>query len=158
MRAVFSEAAVVILLLVMSEAANACTCTVNSLSKRFRKADVIFVGRLSIEPDEPSTNIQNYAKELPVLEVVKAFKGVKKEYVAVGFDFDGATGGGGSCPWFYKFEKDEEYLVFAYGRGLKVIVECSDTRPLQAKNDDVTEQISRLDSFWFRTEARVWPF
>src|SRR5688500_9426295 len=129
MRTVFSGTLLVLSMLAFSDSATACTCTESPLTKRFRKAEAIFVGRVPEDPSDPGTNIQNYKKNLPVLEVVKAFKGVRKEYVAVDFDLEGATSGG-TCPWFYKFEKDEEYLVFAYGKELKVIVECSDTQKL----------------------------
>ncbi|MEJ7848193.1 MAG: hypothetical protein WKF92_08915 [Pyrinomonadaceae bacterium] len=155
MRAVFSSVVLVLCIIFFAEPAFACTCVLNSLSKRFRKAEAVFVGSFGDYKDESTSDVQNFRKGLPILEVKKAWKGVKKEYVAVDFDFEGATGG---CPWFYRLEKGKEYLIFAYGKELKVSVECSDSRELTAKYDWTSEELGKLDSFWFRTKARLWPF
>ena len=122
-----------------------CTCVHNSLSKRFKKAKVIFIGEITSIKDEKKRNIQNYKRGLPVLEVIKSWKGVKKDYIAIDFaDFPKSSG---TCPILYQFEKDKQYLVFAYENDLKVEVECSDTRALKAKYDYKSKEISRLNSF-----------
>ena len=133
-----------------------CTCVNSPLAKRFKKAEAVFIGKIADVKNEDPANIQNYREGLPVLSVAKSWKGVKKENVAVDFaDFPKSTG---TCPILYSFEKDKEYLVFAYGKDLKVEVECSDTRALEAKYDYTTKEISRLDSFWFRFRAKLNPF
>ena len=158
MKAVFSGVILVLCIIFLAESALACTCVVNSLSKRFRKAEAVFVGSLADYEDGLTSNIQNFKEGIPILKIKKAWKGVKREYVAVDFDFDGATGGGAGCTWFYQFKKDKDYLIFAYGKGLRVTVECSDSRELKAKYDWTTEELGKLDSFWYRTKARLWPF
>lgn len=91
-----------------------CTCVLDDLSKRFRKADAVFVGEIYEYEAEEVPKIQNYKEGLPVLLVNKSWKGIKKELVAIDFgDFPKSSG---TCPIFYKFEEDKEYLVFAYGK------------------------------------------
>jgi hypothetical protein len=134
-------------------AALACSCVLNPLSKRFKKAEAVFIGKYAEEIPEDNNEIQNAKDGLPVLEVVKAWKGVKKEYIAIDFaEFPKSVG---NCLPFYRFEEDKEYLVFAYGKDLKVETVCSDTRPLTAGYDYTTEEISRLNNFWFRFRARL---
>ena len=94
-------------------------------------------------------------KAFLVLFVEESFKGVRKEFVAVDIDM---TGFSGACPSLSRLEEDTDYLIFAYGKELKIQAECSDSRELKAGYGEVIKQISKLDSFWFRTRARVWPF
>lgn len=130
-----------------------CTCVLDSLSKRYKKAEAVFIGKIDKDIPENDSKIQNAKEGLPVLEVVKSWKGVKKEYIAIDFaDFPKSSG---TCPILYTFEEDKEYLVFAYGKDLKVEVECSDTRHLKAEYDYTTREISKLNSFWFRFWADV---
>lgn len=133
----------------------ACTCVNADLSKRFKKAEAVFVGEVYEFEDADIPKIQNYQEGLPVLLVSKSWKGVKKELIAVDFNFKDF---GGNCPALMKFEEDAEYLVFAYGKDLKVEVECSDTQKLQAKYDGTVREISKLNSFWFRFWSRYKPF
>lgn len=133
-----------------------CTCVLDKLSKRFRKADAVFVGHIYDYDDEDIPKIQNYKKGLPVLLVKKSWKGIKNEFVAIYFeDFPNSVG---TCPILYNFEEEKDYLVFAYGKELKVEVECSDTRALKAEYNNTTKEISRLDSFWFRFGSKLHLF
>lgn len=134
----------------------ACTCVLDSLSKRFKKAEAVFIGKVSEDTPEDVTQIQNAKEGLQILEVIKAWKGVKKEYIAI--DYGNLPKSVGNCAIFYYFEKDTEYLVFAYGKNLKIEPVCSDTRALQAEYNDITREIGRLDDFWFRFRARLNPF
>src|SRR5688572_19095462 len=125
-----------------------CTCVFSPLSKRFKKADAVFIGKIAEDIPENNAEIQNAKEGLPILEVVKAWKGIKKEYVAI--NFDDFPKSSGNCSILYRFEEDKEYLIFAYGKDLKVEVECSDTRPLTDKYDHTMREISKLNDFWFR--------
>ena len=131
-----------------------CTCVSDSLSKRFKKAKVIFVGELTDYEKSDIPNIQNYRESLPVLYVVRAWKGIKKEYIAVDFDSEFSA----NCPTFDMFEKDKQYLVFAYGKELKVTRICSDTRAIRDEYDWTIREISKLNSSWFRFWAKANPF
>lgn len=133
-----------------------CTCVLDDLSKRYRKAQAVFVGKIADVEDGDKKNIQNYKEGLPVLYVVKSWKGVKKEYVAI--DFEDFPKSVGTCSILYKFDEDKEYLVFTYGKEFKVEVECSDTRALKAEYNDTAKEISRLDNFWFRSKSKLKLF
>jgi len=114
------------------------------------------VGSLADEDHyESPQNVQNYKDGLLVLFVEQSFKGVRKEFVAVDIDM---TDFSGSCPSLTRLKEDADYLIFAYGKELKIRAECPDSRELKAGYSDVIKQISKLDSFWFRTKARLWPF
>ena len=132
-----------------------CTCVNSSLSKRFKESEAVFIGKIAENTPENDSEIQNMKEGLPVLEVIKSWKGVKKKYIAVDFDFSNYSG---SCSALLRFEEDKEYLVFAYSKDLKVEVECSDTRPLKAESNYTTREISKLNNFWFRFWARIKPF
>lgn len=62
-----------------------CSCVLGDLSKRFKKAEAVFIGRIADVEDGDRANIQNYREGLPILEVIKSWKGVKKEYIAIDF-------------------------------------------------------------------------
>lgn len=130
----------------------ACTCVTEGVSKRFKKAKAVFVGSIYDYEDEEIPEIENYKKGLPVLLVKKSWKGIKNELVAVDFNFPEKMG---MCPQLYQFEEDVDYLVFAYGKDLKVKVECSDTQKLEPKYNETIKDISKLDSFWFRTWTKL---
>ena len=153
MRVVFSG---LVVILAASTSAIACTCVNDPLAKRFRKAEAIFVGTLAYEElYEKPEKVQNYKDGLWVLLVKESFKGVRKEYVAIDLDM---THFSGACPSLTRLDDDRDYLIFAYGKDLKVRAECSDSRELKAEYNETTREISKLDSFWFRTRARLWPF
>ena len=135
---------------------SACTCVITPLSKRFKKAEAVFIGKIAEDVPENDSEIQNAKNGLPVLEVIKSWKGIRKDYVAV--DFAEFPNSSGTCPVLYYFEEDQEYLIFAYGKDLKVEVQCSDTRPLRARYNETTEEISKLNSLWFRSWAKLNPF
>lgn len=135
----------------------ACTCVFDSLKDRFLRAEAVFVGGLYDFEESEKAEIQNFNEGLPVLWVKKRWKGIHKELVAIDFDFPKGSGGS-TCPFFYQFEPKSDYLIFAYGKDLKVAVECSDTQMLTTTYNNVHKEISRLDSKWFRLKARVWPF
>lgn len=155
MRCVFCLIALAVVM-AFSEKAIACTCINDKLSRRFRDATAIFVGTLADEELYGSPkNVQNYVKGNQVLFVKKAFKGVNKEFVSTGLDMSGFTM---NCPWLMEFVDGKDYLVFAYGKEFKINVSCPDSAEITGQYDSTIEQISKLDSFWFRTKARIWPF
>jgi hypothetical protein len=144
-----------ILLGLLAQSAFPCSCITSSLSKRFRSAEAIFIGRLAHADEQMvrESEIQNYSNRGLVLKVSKSWKGVRKELVEVEFD---KVGVGGTCPFFYEFKPETEYLVFAYGPKLEIQSVCSDTKILGSGH--TTADVKRLSNFWFRTRARLWPF
>jgi hypothetical protein len=130
----------------------ACSCVNDLLSRRFKKAEAVFVGGVYDYEDEDIPKIQNYKEGLPVLLVKKSWKGIKKELVSVDFNLPKKPG---ACPELYSFDEDADYIVFAYGKELKVEVQCSDTQKLKPEYDETIKEILKLDSFWFRTWTRL---
>jgi len=142
----------------------ACTCASASLGKRFRKAKAVFVGRFT--PESPDRElIQNYSdedKHAQTLEVVKAFKGIRRKFINVTFDVQNLAHVG-SCPALYYFKPERNYLVFTYGSKYEVQTVCSDTWEIPADKeslgyDQMQRYVKKLDSFWFRLRARLNPF
>lgn len=150
----------ILLLLIFlgASAVSACSCVDIPLKKKFRDASAIFVGRLAGDiPEDESLVQQGSSRGLFTFEIVKAWKGVKKDYVAI--DLANMPGGGASCEQLYTFDEDTEYLVFAYGKDLKVNVVCSDTKPVSRDYGSLTQrEIRKLNSFWFRSWTRIYPF
>lgn len=137
----------------LADSTFACSCTIRSLSKRFRQSEAIFVGRLAGQ-SVTNTNVQNFGANGPILEVTQSFKGISKKYVAINLNFEEISKAG-MCPLLVKFDEGAEYLIFAYGNNLTINSVCSDSR----KSDAIAQaDIKKLHSFWFRTSARLWPF
>lgn len=144
-----------VLCFALSDVGLACTCVIDPLSKRFREAEAIFIGRLAGTANEEKEDVQNREQGSWVLDVKKSFKGVSKDRIAVDFDM---TDFSGACPSLTRLEDDRDYLIFAYGKDLKIRSECSDSRSIKAEYDWTAKEIARLHSFWFRIRARLWPF
>ena len=101
----------------------ACSCIRDSLSKRFKKAKAVFIGQVAQSVPDDDSLIQGNGTE--VLQVFKSWKGVKKEFVSVNLNFPEKDAG--MCFDFSRFAENKKYLVFAYGKMLKVETVCSDT-------------------------------
>jgi hypothetical protein len=156
MKRVFQISVMVFLFSLGASMISACSCVSDSLSKRFKKAQAIFVGKATDDEPENKSLIQNSSntsKYVQILEVVKAWKGVKKEFIAIDFNTKNL---GASCPTLYHFEDDKEYLVFAYWKELKVEMVCSDTTSISPEyNSTAQREIRQLNSFSFRFWSRL---
>jgi hypothetical protein len=143
----------------------ACSCVQNPLEKRFREAKAVFIGRAISNDLQDKSLIQNVAnsdKYSQVLEVVKAFKGVKKNFINVTFDEESLRKAG-MCPTLYYFEENREYLIFAYSEKYEVKSVCSDTWEIPSDRkapsyDLMQSYVKKLGSFWFRFRAKFHPF
>lgn len=136
----------------------ACTCVAAPLEQRFRKANAVFAGQAADDSQLPqkTTSIQGDGEQ--ILSVLKAWKGVTREFVAIRFQelHDSAA----NCPTLFYFEQGKQYLVFAYGKKLEVQTVCSDTweipgEPTSFGYKQMREYTDKLDSFWFRLRSRL---
>ena len=118
-----------------------CSCASRSASKDFRTAKAVFVGEvIEVSKGYPAT---------VKFKIEKQWKGIKKLEIITSWGFEGV----GSCGGFL-FKEGEKFLVYAYGKELSVFTACSRTKGFkQAEND-----LKKLNSFWFRFYARVFPF
>jgi len=161
MRVVLSAIIFICSVVILTESVFACTCLFTPLSKRFRKSQAIFVGRLGDYENVPNSEIQNIAEGRPIFEVTKPLKGISKKLVAINLDWN-EIAKGGMCPTLFRFDERDEYLIFAYGKDLTIQSVCSDSRKLESQSTDwekhTAKEIQKLESFWFRTRARLWPF
>lgn len=159
MRSNFSILALLLLISFSNHSILACTCVSDSLNKRLKKASAVFIGKVPDEEPENNLLIQRFSasnNSKQVLEVVKSWKGVEKEFIAIGFDSANLSI---SCPILYNFKEDQEYLVFAYGKEFKVNMVCSDTLPIQPEyNSSTQREVRKLSSFSYRFWSRLNPF
>lgn len=143
----------------------ACSCVSDSLGKRFKKAQAVFIGKATDDEPEDNSLIQNSSNEdkySQTLEVIKGFKGVKKKFISVDFDVESLKKAG-MCPTLYSFEESQEYLVFAYGNNYEVQTVCSDTWKIPKDKESLGYEqmqvyVKKLDNFWFRFWNRLNPF
>lgn len=141
---------------ILQSSALACSIYLPPLRHDFRKAETVFVGKvLSVEPavltkDEEKKLSKLKERELfsrIKFQIIKQWKGAnvnEREYVGIAFDFCG-------CPdWpMDQFVEGKEYLIFAREKNTLSVCESMSVTP---------EVMKRLDSFWFRTWARIYPF
>ena len=103
----------------------------------FESADAVFFGEVEeIKPLKFFWFFGDYGNEAMV-QVSKTFKGNVKNKIAVSSGL-----GGGDCG--YKFDKNVQYLIYAYGSGDKLSTNtCSGTITVEAAlKEKVLDQIS----------------
>lgn len=136
----------------------ACSIYIPPLRKDFRGADTVFVGRV-----ESVASLSNYdAAVIPkswddwkmferiTFSVERKWKGDARkvrEYTGVSVYDCGCPGG------LDQFEVGKAYLVFA--RKERFVSVCESER---IGGKYVEEKMKRLDSFWFRSWSRIYPF
>jgi hypothetical protein len=143
------------------QAVNACTIKVPPFRKEFRRAESVFTGKV-VKIVEAYSPTAKEAASFPegweswkyfskiTFEVKHKWKGDAsdtREFVAVAFFDCGCPGG------FDAFKTGEEFLVFADEKNFVWICDSYKIEDEWAK-----DRIKRLDSFWFRAWARVYPF
>ncbi len=157
---------VVLILLSNLQIIYACTISIPPLRKEFRTAKSVFAGKvLKIEnsylptegekQDIPENWTEGSLKNLNVFskvtfEIKNEWKGNqpdKKTFIAVSYWSCGCPGDQD------KFEENEEYIIFAERKNF--ITVCDGWRE---KLDGKSRLTKRLDKFWFRTWASVFPF
>jgi hypothetical protein len=162
LKLLFRTSLIFTLLLLGAHTALACSCVMDSMEKRFRKAKAVFIGRAVEDEPQDQSLIQKGSNEdnaSQTVEAVKSFKGIRKRFINITFDKE-TLKGASMCPTLYFLMPNKEYLVFAYGKSYQVRTVCSDTWEIPGdKNSPMYEQmqgyIKKLGSFWFRFRARL---
>lgn len=131
--------------------AYACDENISSLKERYRKAESIFVGTVeSLEayPKGRNWTLDGFNAYTVRFKTTKTWKGGEdsaREYVVM----EASCG----CPdMSIMFKQEKEYLVFAPEEDL-VICNAVATDTKRAE-----EEMKKLNRFWFRTWATVFPF
>ncbi len=147
----FGVALAALLLCFCGGEALACSCADFSVRRKFRDADAVFVGRVvELAPAEPSEDFP-LAMYLVRFEVERRWKGAKGREVEAVADFDRK----GWCGDL-NLAVGERFLIYApreKGR-LRVRADCGPN--MNAAH--AAEEVRRLDSFWFRAKARLYPY
>lgn len=133
-------------------------CVGEPLPDRIKRAEAVFIGQVAKDKLAP---VQNSEKSSQTLEVIKSWKGINKKFVSVGFNFPEKPAG--MCLTLDHFYEDRKYLVFAYGKDLKVETVCSDTYEVSGNPNilgysKVKKDLKRLDNFWFRFRNKLKLF
>jgi hypothetical protein len=136
----------------------ACSAIVVPLRKQFRRADSVFLAKVSrVEKHIPSakerSQIPQFWKDFPEtfkvhFDIQRTWKGSSEAERTYLTDWDMCACA--SRPT--QFVVGEEYLVFA-GHGFVSVCDAGRSDSDFTKND-----MKQLSSFWFRTWATIYPF
>jgi hypothetical protein len=135
-----------------SQVVSACSFDTVPLRKRFRAARNVVIAEVLEISDAPK-NLTD-AEKLNTFgsikfKVLKSWKGTKQSQITLLSDI-GCTP---ACDIFRYFEKGKKYLMFT---DANYVSYCATD---DAENNIVKKrQIKKLDDFWFRTWARIYPF
>ena len=137
------------LLMFGASAVYACSCADPTVREKFRKSDLIFVGRvIDIRDAPPNSDMFVYSV---TLHVEKKWKGATKSNVTVLWAYD-RPGWCNDLP----LSKGEQYLIYTstehgfYG----VYPDCGTNYFAKTHG----EEIAKLNGFWFRLSARLFPY
>ena len=153
-----------LLLLLFCESAIACTVTIRGLRDEFRGSSQIFTGEF-VGFDEGSTyEIPTWLSEKwkpdaalqkATFRIEKSWKGQRSGTISLFIN--------PSCDCPMRFllpAKGQKMLVFADKDG--VVDSCNFQHVVEMKDEEKIAEVKKvtdkLDSFWFRTWARIYPF
>lgn len=150
------------LFLLSAKLINACEIVVIQERKEFRNAKRVFVGEIvSVKRVEDSVLVKKMNSESRFLDLIKfkierSWKGQKTKFIDVYVEPYCL------CPYRdFNFKTGQKFLVSVNKYSF---ASSCDTLFIEADSDNAarkkyfTEWTERLDSFWFRTWASVYPF
>jgi len=128
-----------------------CSCADPSVREKFRAADSVFLGSLiEINPTNPTEDFP-LAANMVKFRVEKRWKGARKpEIVALAnYDQPGFCGD-------LSLMLGERYLVYADREKGQLVIytDCGPNRNFKYAG----KEIERLNGFWFRFFARLYPY
>lgn len=145
----------------LAQQVSACEIVIPPLRNEFRQARAVFIGKVKRVQDftpspQESLNVPEPWRAYKTLarihfEISKKWKGPgsrEQEYVAIAHLPCGCPGD----PW-RQFSEGDEYLIFEYDKGFLTVCESDKIGP-----GHVQDKVKRLNSFWFRAWARIYPF
>ena len=147
----------------------ACTVNVESFRKNFRQAKRVFLGEITaidlVKIEELPKEIQEQHKDLKFLakiifKVERSWKGDNRNEVIVYSKMFC------DCPYRTEyFSLGKKFLVFSdkqsYFDACSLFNAEVDSKEIPTDSweaEFVKNKINRLDDFWFRTWARIYPF
>ena len=150
MKYIVQSALILTLFILSTSTAYSCSCAYPSIREKFRASDLVFVGQVVEIKDAPLIKDSLFLHSV-TLKVEKIWKGKRRPEITVLWAWDNP----GMCNGLL-LVKGERYLIYTSREkeGYGVYPDCG-TNYL-AK--DVAEEIKKLNSFWFRLFARLYPF
>jgi hypothetical protein len=140
------------LLMCSAPIAFSCSCSDPSQREKFREANTVFLGEVTEYGERKVTDEDFSAYPFLVrFKVERQWKGAKKQEIVALADYDNP----GWCGDL-DLKVGERFLIYAYrekGR-LLVVTDCGPNR----KAVYAEEELGKLNNFWFRIFARVYPF
>lgn len=136
--------------------AKACTVDIEPLRKTFRQSKYVFIGEIvsveSIEKSELPEKLKKYDYLVKLtFKVENSWKGNSKNITIYSSPFC-------SCPWRqYNFSVGKRFLVFADKNSYFDVCNLSNIEVDSDENNNLNLIIKRLDKFWFRTWASIYP-
>ena len=147
----------IFLLFFSFENSSACTVNIEPLRKTFRHSKNVFVGEIISVADANEEELPKKLKEFKYLsrltfKVDRSWKGNDKQVIVYSLPFC-------DCPMRqYNFSVGEKFLVFADRNSNYDVCNLSNIQLSLDRNKNSQDIIKRLDKFWFRTWARIYPF
>jgi hypothetical protein len=149
----FNQTLTIFWLLILS-APNAFPTSCRSYSDRssFRKARVVFLGQPVEYVNNPNLEQDPYL--IVRFKVQQAWKGVDSPEIIIRSDL-------GIENWEH-FEIGKTYIVYADGKNLYAPMTCGRSEQLIdakfANFHQQQERIRKLNNWWYRSAARIFPF
>jgi len=140
------------LLIITAANAYPYSCDLVSQRKAFRNASAVFLGQAIEYLDNP--NVERDGHLIVKFKVERNWKGTHTSEVIIRSEFGAVYG--------FHFEIGKHYLVYAYGKELFAPTVCARSAEIvDAKFAEYKAQqteIAKLNNWWYRTAARVFPF
>lgn len=151
MKSILSLLLPILLIFILGQKIMACSCG-NTLRGDFKKARMVFLGKVVEVAHNAGIDSDN--SDLVTLEMEKTWKGPREKTVMVSVH---PLINYGSCSGF-NFEKDAKYVVFANTKKLVVQSGCGSTFQIIEGDESREKKLKKLNSFWFRSWAKIYPF
>lgn len=140
---------IILLVTIGEQTVSACSCGEISTRKQFRSANSVFVGQVvTIKTGSNLDAARDGDLYVAIFNVLQTCKGPSRGEFPVYFD-PGLFG----CS--VNFQEGEKYLVYASHKGEFFFdAFCSRTSPVS----DASKDSRRLNRFWYRLFACIFPF
>jgi hypothetical protein len=138
------------LLVLSAPATYCCSCNTPSLRQSLKKAKAVFVGTVLEVGNIPQV-ARGYegSKLYPIkFRVTSSWKGIKTSEIVILSNQLIVCG--------FIFQTGEKYLVYAYDDDRVVLNGCA--RSGKVESDNVSKDLARLKSRWFRVSSYMNPF
>ena len=156
MHVIFRVALLVLTITLGSSLAYSCTCGMPTQRARFRNAHAVFVGeilemkqRAGVEADE---SLKDYPYQV-TFRVEKQWKGKRQSEITALSDYEEL----GMCNDLY-LEVGKRFLIYAPRKRGQLIVYAKCGPNVPANNEYTDAEIRRLNNFFFRTYASLYPY